>query len=184
MKHPEDHPRRILLAVTGLSPQIVTETVYALAVAPVPPRRRFVPTEVRLITTREGAERAKLSLLHPDSGWFHRLLADYALPPIGFESEHIHVLEDADGRPLGDIRTPEDNNRAADTITEVVRELTRDDDSALHVSIAGGRKTMGFYLGYALSLVRARAGSAVPRACQPAPTNRTRSSTIRRRGAC
>ncbi len=152
MKSPEDHPRRILLAVTGLSPQIVTETVYSLAVAAAPPRRRFVPTEIRLVTTREGAERAKLSLLHPESGWFHRLRADYALPPIAFESEHIHVLEDAGGRPLCDIRTPEDNTRAADTITEVVRELTRDGESALHVSIAGGRKTMGFYLGYAMSL--------------------------------
>jgi hypothetical protein len=33
-----------------------------------------------------------------------------------------------------------------------VRALSADPDCALHVSIAGGRKTMGFYLGYALSL--------------------------------
>ena len=152
MKQPQDHPRRLLLAVTGLSPQIVTETLYALAVEQKPP---FVPTEVRIITTEEGAERAKLSLLHPESGWFHRLQADYGdygLSPIAFGPEHIHVLKDAAGRPLGDIRSPEDNERAADTITDVVRDLTRDDDCALHVSIAGGRKTMGFYLGYALSL--------------------------------
>ena len=149
MKQPQDHPRRLLLAVTGLSPQIVTETLYALAVEQKPP---FVPTEVRLITTEEGAERAKLSLLHPESGWFRRLQADYGLSPIAFGPEHIHVLKDAAGRPLGDIRSPEDNERAADTITDVVRDLTRDDDCALHVSIAGGRKTMGFYLGYALSL--------------------------------
>ena len=149
MKQPQDHPRRLLAAVTGLSPQIVTETLYALTVEQEPP---FVPTEVRLITTEEGAERAKLSLLHPESGWFHRLRTDYDLPPIAFGPEHIHVLKDADGRPLGDIRSPEDNERAADTITDVVRDLTSDDDSALHVSIAGGRKTMGFYLGYALSL--------------------------------
>ena len=152
MKQPQDYPRRLLLAVTGLSPQIVTETLYALAVEQKPP---FVPTEVRIITTEEGAERAKLSLLHPESGWFHRLQADYGdygLSPIAFGPEHIHVLKDAAGRPLGDIRSPEDNERAADTITDVVRDLTRDDDCALHVSIAGGRKTMGFYLGYALSL--------------------------------
>lgn len=30
---PESYPRRVLLAVSGVSPQIVTETVYALAVA-------------------------------------------------------------------------------------------------------------------------------------------------------
>ena len=57
---PASYPRRILLAVCGLSPQIVTETVYALASAPELP---FVPTEVHLITTREGAQRAELSLL-------------------------------------------------------------------------------------------------------------------------
>ena len=156
MKQPQDHPRRLLVAVTGLSPQIVTETLYVLAVDQKP---RFVPTEVRLITTEVGAKRAKgspdddkPSLLHPESGWFHRLRTDYDLPPIAFGPEHIHVLKDADGRPLGDIRSPEDNERAADTITDVVRDLTGDDDCALHVSIAGGRKTMGFYLGYALSL--------------------------------
>lgn len=33
-----------------------------------------------------------------------------------------------------------------------MRILTADPQAALHVSIAGGRKTMGFYLGYALSL--------------------------------
>ena len=149
MRQPQDCPRRVLVAVTGLSPQIVTETLYALAVEQEPP---FIPTEIRLITTEEGGERAKLSLLHPESGWFHRLRTDYGLPAIAFGPEHIHVLRDVGGRPLGDIRTPDDNTRAADTITEIVRNLSRDGDSALHVSIAGGRKTMGFYLGYALSL--------------------------------
>ena len=156
MKQPHDHPRRLLVAVTGSSPAIVTETLYVLAVSQ---KERFVPTEIRLITTEVGAKRAKgspdddrPSLLRPDSGGFHRLRADYDLPPIAFGPERIHVLEDAGGQPLGDIRSPEDNERAADTITDLVRGLTGDDDSALHVSIAGGRKTMGFYLGYALSL--------------------------------
>ena len=149
MKPPQDHSRRLLVAVTGLSPQIVTETLYALTVEQRPP---FLPTEIHLITTEEGAERARLSLLHPQTGWFHRLRADYGLLPIAFGSEQIHVLQDARGRPLSDIRSPGDNTCAADAITDLMRALTRDEDSALHVSIAGGRKTMGFYLGYALSL--------------------------------
>ena len=37
-------------------------------------------------------------------------------------------------------------------ITNLIRAFTADPESALHVSIAGGRKTMGFFLGYALSL--------------------------------
>ncbi|SBT04744.1 conserved hypothetical protein [Candidatus Accumulibacter aalborgensis] len=149
-QHPEQFSRRILVAVTGLSPQIVTETLYALAVAP--SARRFVPTEIHLITTRTGAEKARLALLSDDPGWFHRLCRDYALPPICFTTDTIHTLEDAAGKPLDDIRSPADNRRAADGITGIIRQLTADPDCALHVSIAGGRKTMGFFLGYALSL--------------------------------
>lgn len=149
MTQSQEFRRRLLVAVTGLTPQIVTETLYALTVDQETP---FVPTEIYLITTGEGAERASLSLLHPECGWFHRLRADYGLPAIAFDSTHIHVLRDAGGQPLSDIRTLDDNTRAADTIAEAVRDFTRDDECALHVSIAGGRKTMGFYVGYALSL--------------------------------
>ncbi|AVZ80730.1 TIGR02584 family CRISPR-associated protein [Zoogloeaceae bacteirum Par-f-2] len=147
--NPSSYSRRILLAVTGLSPQIVTETLHALAVGRNEP---FIPTEIHLITTAEGAERARLALLSDKPGWFHRLRRDYALPEIAFDTDHIHVLHDASGEPLTDIRTPADNLACADFITEKVRQLSADPDSALHVSIAGGRKTMGFFLGYALSL--------------------------------
>ncbi len=141
--------RRILVAVTGLSPQIVTETLYALAVQQKP---AFVPTEIHLVTTQEGANRARLSLLSESPGGFHGLCKDYDLPAIAFPEKNIHVLNDEHGHSLDDIRTPEDNRIAADLITSLVRELTSDPDSALHVSIAGGRKTMGFFLGYALTL--------------------------------
>lgn len=145
---PASFPRRILLAVTGLSPQVVTETLHALACGETP----FIPTEIHLITTREGAERARLALLSDKPGWFRRLSADYDLPPIAFDVDHIHVLQGEDGRQLDDIRSPAENLACADFITEQVRALSADPDSALHVSIAGGRKTMGFLLGYALSL--------------------------------
>lgn len=147
---PHTAPRRILLAVTGLSPQIVTETLYALgAVADA----RFIPTEIHLLTTATGKDLARTALLHPDGGQFHALLADY--PQLGtprFDESCIHVIHAADGSPLPDIRSPEENAAAADAITALMAELTRDPQAALHVSIAGGRKTMGFYLGYAFSL--------------------------------
>jgi len=148
-RQPATYPRRVLLCITGLSPQVVTETIYALAVRNVPP---YVPTEVRLLTTAGGAEHAHLDLLSAEPGWFRRLCREYGLDGIEFEDAHIQVLTDPRGRPLGDIRTPEDNAHAADCITGVVRELTGDEDAALHVSVAGGRKTMGLYAGYALSL--------------------------------
>lgn len=146
---PNTFSRRVVLAVTGLSPQIVTETVFALAIASVEP---FVPTEIHVLTTAEGAERARLTLLSEQPGWFHRMCRDYSLPAIAFDEQTIHVLRALDGSPIRDIRSREENERVADTLTERVRELTADSNCALHVSIAGGRKTMGFYAGYALSL--------------------------------
>lgn len=53
---------------------------------------------------------------------------------------------------MDDIISPEDNERAADCITAWIKDAAADDDAALHVSLAGGRKTMGYYVGYALSL--------------------------------
>ena len=146
---PHTYPRRILLAVTGLSPQVLTETLYALAVAQQPP---FVPTEVHVITTATGAQRVRLALLSNEPGWFARLREDYALPAIDFDAAHIHVLHNPQGVPLDDIRTPADNLHAADYLTEKVRGFTADATCALHVSLAGGRKTMGFFAGYALSM--------------------------------
>ena len=112
---PTTYRRRILLAVTGLSPQVVTETLYALSVERVP---AFAPTAIHLVTTAEGAERARLSLLTPEPGWFQRLIHDYGLPPIEFGPEHIHILHDDTGRQLDDIRSLTDNAIAADAITE------------------------------------------------------------------
>ncbi|GAB1385139.1 hypothetical protein MASR1M59_02870 [Melaminivora sp.] len=147
------HPRRILLAVTGLSPQILTETLYALGVAMAEGQAPFIPTEIHLLTTSEGAKLARTALLHPDGGQFHALLADYPqLSRPAFDEAHIHTIHDAAGQPLADIRSPEENASAADSITALMAELTRDAQAQLHVSIAGGRKTMGFYLGYAFSL--------------------------------
>ncbi|MCS6952952.1 MAG: CRISPR-associated ring nuclease Csm6 [Bryobacterales bacterium] len=149
MRDGAEFPRRVLLAVCGLSPQVLTETVYALAVKRRPP---FLPTEIHLATTEEGARRARLTLLGRSPGWFHKLCKEYRLGPIRFGEEQIHVLAGEGGARLADIRTREDNEKAADQIAELVRQFTSDERTALHVSIAGGRKTTGFYAGYALSL--------------------------------
>lgn len=143
--------RRILLCVAGLTPQIVTETLYALAVAP-DSRERFVPHEIHLVTTREGAYRARLNLI--EEGRLRTLCTEYGIDPasVRFDSETIHVIRDATGAELADIRSADDNSAAADTITAVVRRLTAESGSCIHASIAGGRKTMTFFLGYAMSL--------------------------------
>ena len=62
------------------------------------------------------------------------------------------MITEENGKPLMDLKTPEDNERSADIICEKIKDFTSMDDTSVHVSIAGGRKTMGFYAGYALSL--------------------------------
>ena len=146
---PHSYPRRVLLAVSGLSPQIVTETIYALTQTQGSP---WFPTEIHILTTTAGEQRARLSLFSKDKNWFAKLCAEYDLPPIHFDADNIHILHGSQGEPLEDNRSVADNSAAADAITAKVRELCADPASAVHVSIAGGRKSMGFYVGYALSL--------------------------------
>jgi len=151
-KNPSQFKRRILLAVTGLSPQVVTETLFAVAVQPKADQVPFVPTEIHVVTTGRGAEHIRLNLLSKTPGWFHRMRVEYELPEIRFDDSTIHIVTDTNGQPLDDIRTQADNECVADQLASTVRDLTGDETAALHVSLAGGRKTMGYYLGYALSL--------------------------------
>lgn len=150
MNDPADYPRRLLLAVVGLTPQVVTETLFALAVTR---RPAFLPTAVHLITTAEGAERIHLQLLDEETGAYRAFASDYA-PSLSsvLADTTVTVLAAADGRPLGDIASAEDGMAAADTILHTVRVATADAEVAICASIAGGRKTMGFQLGYAMSL--------------------------------
>jgi CRISPR-associated protein, NE0113 family len=140
------YKRRVLVAVTGMSPQILTETVYALYT-----QQNWLPDEIFVLTTQTGYNNIVRNLLGED-GFFTRLCKDYNLPEIQFGERNIHVIHDADGEKLSDIRTPEENNLAADMIVNFIRQQCADDKTELHVSIAGGRKSMGFYIGYALSL--------------------------------
>ncbi|MFM2005973.1 MAG: hypothetical protein RLZZ09_1628 [Pseudomonadota bacterium] len=140
--------RRHLLCITGLTPQVVTETLYALYRE----EPAQLPTDIHVLSTDDGIARARLTLLSDQPGWFHRLCADYRLPPMRFGPDSLHVLHNGDGQPLSDIRDGADNASAADMVTEWVRRLTVDDADQVHVSLAGGRKTLGFFAGYALSL--------------------------------
>lgn len=146
--HPASYPKRLLVLIAGLTPQVVTETLYALATQ----SESFIPTQIHLVTTQPGAERIRKLLLGNSPGHFSRLSKELELPPISFSAENIHVLRNSEGEPLLDIRTPEDNACVADQIMQLMRNWTEDPQAALHVSLAGGRKTMTYYLGTALSL--------------------------------
>ncbi len=65
--------KRVILALVGLSPQVVTEAVYALAC-----EGREVD-EIELITTRSGRDEIMKHLLASDQGKLYQLCEEYNL---------------------------------------------------------------------------------------------------------
>ncbi len=143
--------RNILFLVTGMTPQIITETIWALA-CDENSSETWLPDEVHVLSTQDGLNQIRKRLF--EDGVFEQFKRDYPiLEKINFDpTTHLHVITDQNGKPLMDLKTPEDNERSADIICEKIKGFTNMDDTSVHVSIAGGRKTMGFYAGYALSL--------------------------------
>lgn len=143
--------KNVLFLVTGMTPQIITETVWALACDPdLADDERFVPDEIWVLSTDDGLNQIKATLF--DEGVFEQFKKDYPIiTKIAFDKNHLCVIQ-KDGISLKDLKTPSDNELSANLICQQVRNFTQDDNVRLHVSIAGGRKTMGFYAGYALSL--------------------------------
>ena len=154
-----------LLAVTGVSPAILTETLWALA-----HNEGIVPSRIIAITTTVGRNKlGSLWLPDPELGgatpWDAlrsniqaKGLALEAKLRFGQTPDDIRVITRQDpinGRSveLDDIRSVADNNAAADYILDQVRSIVFNPDTHLIASIAGGRKTMGTLLYAAVSLL-------------------------------
>ena len=140
--------RNILLCITGTTPQVVTETLWALT------SQGERIDEIRVITSLAGRERIERDLLDPKTGQFFAFCRDYGIDPqnISFDERNITLLHLPDGKVLDDIRTIEENRHAANLICEIVRELTRDEKTRIFASMAGGRRTMGIYLTAGMQL--------------------------------
>ena len=138
--------KNILLAAMGTSPQVLTETLYAIHMQGKP-----FPDEVYLITS-ENAKAKTVEWLF-EKGKIEQLKAHYDLPDFKFDLSHILLMEDDDGGVVFDGREEEDQKSIADSIIRIVSRFAMDENCRIHASIAGGRKTMSFYLGYAMSML-------------------------------
>ena len=145
--------RVILIAGIGTSPAVLTETVWALAHQAKP----VVPDEVVVITTATGKARVRAELL--DGGVWAEMKAALARARVRgadrlrLGETSIRVLPDAEGNGIDDLRTAEDNLRAADFMLGTVRQYTEDPGTVVYASIAGGRKTMSALLLSCMSLL-------------------------------
>lgn len=148
-----------LLTVTGLSPAIVTETIWALSRE----KPRVLPKRVVFITTSVGAAKLREQLFTPmsvfdgQSAW-QALRSGLKAKDDELIAEDPRIIGTANKKtgtfdPLPDIQTPEQNTLAAGFILEEVRRIVENPDTRLIASIAGGRKTMGALLHAAMTLI-------------------------------
>ena len=140
--------RHILVAVSGNTPQIVTETLWHLRI------REKVPIEaVYILTTIKGKEVAARKL-GGHEGAIARFCREYGVVPgtLEFTDEHIIVLGDRHQQPLDDIRSTEDNRVLQRHLFSFIKTLTDDDNLVLHCSIGGGRRTMSAHMLLAMTI--------------------------------
>mgnify|MGYP000032262842 CR=1 FL=1 len=137
--------KNILLAVVGLTPQVITEALYALH------QEGRAVNAIHIITTRGGKEAIHARLLASGQGAYYRYLKDYDLDPleIEFGPENVHVLADHHGIEIDDIIGTEENEILLQTCLDHTCRLTASKDTAVYFLIAGGRKTMSACLAVA-----------------------------------
>jgi len=151
----------VLVAVVGISPAILTETVWALAHEKSP----TLPDKIVVLTTTTGKvclEREMfIAAKGLPSGW-QRLVS--SLSEEGFDVEgklqfgladyHIRLFPSKNRmRNVEDITSFEDNAAAADMILDTLRGFTEQPNTRVLASIAGGRKTMGALMMSCMSLL-------------------------------
>lgn len=162
-----DKRQKILIAIVGLSPSVLTETVYSLCLSADP----IIPDRVIVLTTSSGRD-ILIEKLFNRSESLNGVSAWQALRThlkknnvkiegklrFGKTGDDIRVLTSQNlgtgiSEELGDIRTANDNQAAADFILEQVRPLTENPDTRIIASLAGGRKTMGALLYACMTLL-------------------------------
>lgn len=134
-----------LLAVCGLNPQVITECLYALH------QQDKQVDAIRVLTTHEGKAACIARLFGANDGHFYRYLEEYGFDEgsIDFAPRHVVAVSDPDGREIDDIDTEYENELFLKACMESVFELTKDSQSAVYFSVAGGRKTMSACLSLA-----------------------------------
>lgn len=140
--------KNVLLAVSGLSPQVITETLYALH------QQQKRIDAVHIVTTRPGKEKINAFLLSPADGRYCQYLKEYGIDSsaIDFGFHNIHTIKNGHAVEIDDIEGEEENEMLLKKCLELAFALTRDPDTAVFFSIAGGRKTMSASLTLAAQM--------------------------------
>ncbi|TFE65864.1 CRISPR-associated ring nuclease Csm6 [Methylacidiphilum caldifontis] len=152
---------KILLAVVGTTPAVITETIWALAHEDPP----WIPHYIDILTTTVGHQVIKNELcakgINNKDLWDE--FREWLIKVKGAEENSLHLRntieiqssfhQEGRCKPLEDICSMKDNEDAADCILEEVRKIVENPDTELIASVAGGRKTLGILLYASVSLL-------------------------------
>ena len=141
--------KEILVISTGLAPQVITEMLWWLAGREEGPG--IVPDAIHVVTTRKGAEKIEEQVLGPE-GKLAEFCREFGLPDLN-DRLHVSLPEAANPEDADDARDVETNVGYANCVTRLLRKLTDDPANRIRACLAGGRKAMSFYMGYAMSLL-------------------------------
>ncbi len=147
--------KNILICVSGLTPQIITETLYCLSI-----QKNTIIDELYVVTTTRGRaviqgldkEYNKERKYPPLKNEMERMCTKYKkikLPK--FNKDQLIVSSEL-SIELPDIRSDNDNKLFPNTLCDLINVLSKEKNNVLHCSISGGRKSMSVDMAFALSL--------------------------------
>lgn len=148
--------KNILICVSGLTPQIITETLFCLTM-----QKNVIIDELHIITTSRGRNvilgldelnRREKDPIPPLRDEIEKMCKKYKKikPPV-YGINNIIVASEL-SIELSDIRSDMDNKIFPNKVCEVINDKSNDRENILHCSISGGRKSMSVDMAFALSL--------------------------------
>lgn len=147
-------PKNLLICVSGLTPQIVTETLFCLSV-----KEKIPIDEIYVLTTQRGRNVILGKDTHPATpktplkNEIENLCKKYKVKkPLFAENDNHIIVAKEEAIELPDIRTDKDNILFPNKVCEFLRLKTSNPDNVLYCSITGGRKSMSVHLANALSI--------------------------------
>ncbi len=133
----EPDRKNVLVVTLGGAPGVVTETAFALLDG----NPSWVPHEIHLVTTAFGAKDWSDPASRPNRE-LAALFRHFGAPAAAVD---LLIPKDERNGAIADIRTEEENVAFANALTWRVMEIKERKNVRLHMSMAGGRKTMSSY---------------------------------------
>lgn len=147
-----ERKKHVLIVMVGISPAVITETVYALCKEKADP-----PDEVIVYTTSTGKKKITQELFNSQNNVWIEMLSElgqtgkikFGIPSI----KEILIAKNGITEVCNDITSDDENKAMADFLLQEIRGYTDNPGVKISFSIAGGRKSMSAMGALVMSLV-------------------------------